>query len=238
MTKRSRARNLPTDNVTAQQNHFSLRRITPLTENQQKTFDAYNQDYNLMLHGYAGTGKTFIALYLALKEVLTSSSVYDKVYIVRSVVQGRDMGFLPGKPKEKGSEFEAPYRQIFNDLFARGDGYEVLKAKHMVEFTTTSFLRGITLDNCIIVVDESQNMTFQELDTIMTRVGNNARILFCGDYRQTDLTKPGEVAGIKHLMQITKRINSFTNIEFDKEDIVRSGLVKDYIITRTELEDK
>lgn len=216
-------------------NHFELRKITPLTPNQASCFDAYDLNKNLMLHGYAGTGKTFISLYLALNEVLTNSSVYDKVVIIRSVVQSRDMGFLPGGAKDKAKEFEEPYREIADDLFGRGDGYEILKMKHLVEFTTTSFLRGRTFNNCIVIVDETNNMTFQELDTIMTRIGTNSRIIFCGDYRQTDLNKPHDKTGIKELMRITKQINSFVNIEFTQQDIVRSGLVREYIIQKTEL---
>lgn len=215
--------------------HFDLRRIAPLTVNQEETFKAYENGKHLMLHGYAGTGKTFVSLYLALREMLTSDSGYEKIVIIRSVVPSRDMGFLPGSIKDKTKIFEEPYREICDDLFGRGDGYEVLKAKGLIEFTTTSFLRGVTFNNAIVIVDESNNMTFQEIDTVMTRIGNNSRILFCGDYRQSDLNKPHEKEGITQFMKITARINTFQHIEFEKEDIVRSGLVKQYIIQKTEM---
>ena len=215
--------------------HFELRSIKPLTVNQQRTFEAYQQGYNLMLHGYAGTGKTYCALYLALKELLTSNTIYDKIVLIRSVVPSRDIGFLPGSIKDKIAVYEEPYKEICDDLFGRGDGYGILKMKRMIEFTTTSFLRGMTFNNAIVIVDETNNMTFQEIDTVMTRLGNESRVIFCGDYRQSDLTKPHERTGIREFMAITRRINTFKHIEFEKEDIVRSGIVRDYIINKTEM---
>ena len=215
--------------------HFELRTVKPLTLNQQKTFEAYRSGHNLMLHGYAGTGKTFCALYLGLEELLTNRSTYDKIVLIRSVVPSRDMGFLPGSIKDKIAVYEEPYKEICDVLFGRGDGYNILKMKKIIEFTTTSFLRGITFNNAIVIVDETNNMMLSELDTVMTRMGNNSRIIFCGDYRQTDLNKPYEKTGINTFMNITKRINSFKHIEFEKEDIVRSGVVRDYIIQKTEM---
>lgn len=217
-------------------NHFELRKISPLTPNQEKTFNAYNNGYNLILHGYAGTGKSYISLYLALKEILSGSSIYDKIVIVRSVVPSRDIGFLPGSIKDKIKVYEEPYKEICDELFGRGDGYDVLKMKHLIEFTTTSFLRGTTFNNAIVIVDELQNMTFPELDTVMTRMGERSKVVFCGDFRQTDLTKENEKSGIKHFINITKKMSRFEYVEFEKNDIVRSGLVKDYIIKRTEME--
>ena len=237
MSKKPRNNKQPKNNQQQQQqiNHFELRKINPLTTNQEITFDAYRNGYNLMLHGYAGTGKTFCALYLALEELLTTGSNYDKIVIIRSVVPSRDMGFLPGSIKDKIAVYEEPYKEICDDLFGRGDGYGILKMKRMIEFTTTSFLRGMTFNNAIVIVDETNNMTFQEIDTVMTRMGNNSRVAFCGDYRQTDLTKPHERTGIHEFMRITKRIHTFRHVEFAKEDIVRSGIVRDYIINKTEL---
>jgi phosphate starvation-inducible PhoH-like protein len=218
-----------------QQNHFQLRHISPLTYNQEETFNAYEDGFNLMLHGFAGTGKTFCALYLALEELLTCRTPYDKVVIIRSVVPSRDVGFLPGSLRDKIKVYEEPYKEICDELFGRGDGYDILKMKRMIEFTTTSYLRGMTFNNSIVIVDETNNMTFQEIDTVMTRMGNESRVIFCGDYRQTDLSKPHEKTGIIDFMNITKRIPTFKHVEFGKEDIVRSGLVKDYIICKTEL---
>lgn len=217
-------------------NHFELRSIKPLTTNQNRTFESYNKGLNLILHGYAGTGKSYISLYLALKEILTGTSNYDKIIIVRSVVPSRDIGFLPGSIKDKIKVYEEPYKEICDSLFGRGDGYDILKMKGLITFTTTSFLRGMTFNNAIVIVDELQNMTFPELDTVMTRMGDQSKVIFCGDFRQTDLTNEREKSGILHFLNITKRMGKFDYIEFEKQDIVRSGLVRDYIIKRTEME--
>ena len=217
-----------------QQNHFSLRTISPLTLNQSSTFKAFEQGKHLLLHGVAGTGKTYISLYLALNEVLNKSR-YKQIVIIRSVVPSRDMGFLPGTAKDKDRVYEDPYKMICDDLFSRGDGYEILKTKRLVDFNTTSFLRGVTFNDAIIIVDECQNMIGQELDTVMTRVGNNCRIVFCGDFRQTDLAKHEEKRGLLTFMNILDKMSCFEKIEFGKEDIVRSALVKSYIISKLEL---
>lgn len=217
-----------------QQNHFSLRTISPLTLNQSTTFKAFEQGKHLLLHGVAGTGKTYISLYLALNEILNKER-YKQILVIRSVVPSRDMGFLPGSAKEKARVYEEPYKMICDDLFGRGDGYDILKMKHMLDFTTTSFLRGVTFSDAIIIVDECQNMLQQELDTVMTRVGNNCRIVFCGDFRQTDLAKHEERKGLLTFMNILDKMSCFEKIEFGKEDIVRSALVKSYIISKLEL---
>ena len=233
MSRKNRKNNQVQANQ-AERNHFELRNIRPLTVNQENVFNAFYSEQNLMIHGYAGTGKTFLSLYLGLKEVL-HSDIYKKVVIIRSVVPSRDMGFLPGTEKQKAEVYEQPYQEICDDLFGRGDGWRILKLKNLVEFTTTSFLRGTTFNDSIIIVDECNNMTFQEIDTVMTRIGNNSRIIFCGDYRQSDLHKPHDKTGIRELMAVTHRMPSFEHIEFGIEDIVRSGVVKEYIIQKTEM---
>jgi phosphate starvation-inducible protein PhoH len=235
MSKRKVKREQLQSKVQQAKTHFELRTIYPLTPNQQKTFDSYRDGQNLILHGFAGTGKSFISLYLALEEVLKGRSVCDKVVIIRSVVPSRDMGFLPGNIKEKIKVYEEPYKEICDDLFGRGDGYDILKMKGLVQFTTTSYLRGVTFKNAIVIVDELQNMTFGELDTVMTRMGDDSKIVFCGDFRQTDLSNDKDKSGLMKFINITKQMNRFDYIEFDKPDIVRSGLVKDYIVTRTEM---
>lgn len=212
--------------------NFSLKHIEPLTENQRKTFEAYQQNKNLMLHGIAGTGKSFISLYLALRQVMSDNSVYKKVVIVRSVVPTRDMGFLPGSSKEKAKVYEAPYYAICTELFGRGDSYEYLKNKNLVEFISTSFIRGITLNDCIIIVDEIANLTLHELDSVITRVGKNCKIIFCGDFRQSDFTREHEKNGLIDFMRIIEKMKHFTSIDFNEHDIVRSSMVKDYIIQK------
>jgi phosphate starvation-inducible protein PhoH len=215
---------------------FEMRKIEPLTENQKLSFENFDKGKNLMLHGIAGTGKSFISLYLALKEIMNNkNSPYQKVIIVRSVVPTRDMGFLPGNNKEKTKVYEAPYYAICAELFGRGDAYEILKQKGHVDFISTSFIRGITLNNCIIIVDEIANMTLHELDSVITRVGKNCRIVFSGDFRQSDFTKEHEKNGLKDFMRIINRMKSFAFIDFDENDIVRSSMVKDYIIQKDKL---
>jgi phosphate starvation-inducible protein PhoH len=216
--------------------NFQLKKIEPLTANQKIAFEAYNQGKNLMLHGIAGTGKSFISMYLALNEIITNpDSSYDRVIIVRSVVPTRDMGFLPGNSKEKAKVYEAPYYAICTELFGRGDAYEILKNKGQVDFISTSFIRGITLNNTIIIVDEMQNMTGHELDSIITRIGNHCRIVFCGDFRQSDFVKDNDKKGLMGFMNVIERLQSFSFIDFEEEDIVRSRLVKEYIIQKTRL---
>jgi phosphate starvation-inducible PhoH-like protein/PhoH-like ATPase len=208
--------------------------IQPITENQKLTFEQYYQDSNLLLHGVAGTGKTFISLYLALNEVIINREK-SNVIIVRSVVPTRDMGFLPGNEKEKTKVYEQPYQAICTELFGRSDSYEILKAKKTIKFISTSFIRGITLNNSIVIVDECQNMTFHELDSVITRIGENSKIVFCGDFKQTDLIKSDDKNGVKTFMSLLDKLSSFRHVEFKEEDIVRSGLVKEYIIAKDKM---
>ena len=204
----------------------------PITENQTLTYDAYKNDKHLLLHGIAGTGKTFISLYLALEDVLDPSTVYDDVFIVRSVVSTRDIGFLPGDEQEKVSIYEAPYRSICRELFGIKDSYDSLKQQNNVKFMSTSFIRGITINNAVIIVDECQNLNFHELDSIITRLGKNSKIIFCGDYTQSDLTKESDKTGIINFMKILKELPEFTTVEFGINDIVRSDFLKSYIIAK------
>ena len=203
-----------------------------LTSTQQEVIDAYDNGNHLVLHGLAGTGKTFLSTYLALGEI--QDGVYEKLHIIRSAVPTRDIGFLPGNSKQKIQVYEDPYRQICSELYGRGDAYEILTQKNYVEFVSTSFIRGTTFRNSIILVDEINNMNFHELDSVITRVGPNCRIILCGDYRQTDLRSSDERAGLKQFLKILNNIESFTHFEFGIEDIVRSGIVKEYIIGKTE----
>lgn len=222
-------------NVAQEKLNFTLKHINPLTENQKTSFENYNSGKNLMLHGIAGTGKSFISMYLSLKDVLGENNNYKKVVIVRSVVPTRDMGFLPGNSKEKAKVYEAPYYAICTELFGRGDAYDYLKNKGIIEFISTSFIRGITLNDCIIIVDEIANMTLHELDSVITRVGKNCRIIFSGDFRQSDFTREHERNGLVDFMKIIQRMRSFAFVDFNENDIVRSSMVKDYIIQKDKL---
>ena len=223
------------EGLTFKTQNFNLKHINPLTENQRIAFDAFDDGKHLMLHGMAGTGKTFIALGKALDALMENKGVQKKIYIVRSVVPTRDMGFLPGNQKEKMKVYEAPYYAICTELFGRSDAYEVLKQKNAIEFISTSFVRGITMNDCYVIVDEVNNMTFHELDSVITRIGKGCRVLFCGDFRQSDLTKDQERNGLKDFMRVLGRWSDFVHVDFLEQDIVRSKLVKEYIIARQKL---
>ena len=218
-------------------NGLKIKNIKPKTDNQELVFKDFTNGKNLLIHGLPGTGKSFISLYLALSEIENFRN-YHKVTIIRSVVPSRDMGFLPGNIKEKSKVYEQPYQEICRELYGRGDAYDILKNKGMIDFQTSSFLRGLTLDHSIIIVDECQNMTFSELSTIITRTGQNSKIIFCGDYRQTDLNKKkNDVSGLLKFFDIAYHMGAFTRIEFTPDDIVRSSLVKDYILAKLKFED-
>ena len=207
--------------------------IEPITENQSKAFDAWNEGDNLVLAGSAGTGKTFIAMYLALQSVLENATSYHKVYIVRSVVPTRDMGYLPGTKEEKVEPFETPYKSICLELFDwDNSAYNKLINSHQMEFMTTSFVRGIQIDNAIVIVDEMQNLNFHELDSVITRIGQDCRIIFSGDYYQSDFKDGHERDGIQRFLRIVERLKHFSVITFGWDDIVRSDFLRDYIMTK------
>ena len=214
--------------------------ITPITDNQKRLFDSYDEGKHIIAYGAAGTGKTFITLYNALKDVLSENTPYDKIYIVRSLVATREIGFLPGDHEDKSSYYQIPYKHMVKYMFQMPSDadfemlYGNLRAQETIKFWSTSFLRGTTLDDAIIIVDEFQNLNFHELDSIITRVGENTKIVFCGDASQTDLTKTNERNGIVDFMKILRAMPSFEMIEFGIDDIVRSGLVKEYLIAKLE----
>jgi len=220
----------------AKPNHgLEMRNLSPLTQKQRDMFEAFRAGKNLMAHGIAGTGKTFLAIALALEEIFSGLSSYRRIIVVRSVVPTRDIGFLPGDEKQKSEVYEAPYSQICTELFNRGDAYALLKHKGTIDFISTSYIRGVTINDAIVIVDEMQNMSFHELDSIITRLGKNSKIIFCGDFRQSDFTKEQERSGLKNFMTIIQKMKAFEFIDFEKSDIVRSPLVKSYIITKSDL---
>ena len=218
-----------------------MRDIEPLTDNQKKLFESYNNGKNLVAYGAAGTGKTFITLYNALREALDPSSPHDKIYIVRSLVATREIGFLPGDHDDKSFLYQIPYKNMVKYMFEMPSDadfqmlYGNLKAQDTIDFWSTSFIRGTTLDKAIIIVDEFQNLNFHELDSIITRIGENSRIIFCGDASQSDLVKTNDRNGIHDFLNILRKMPSFDIIEYGIDDIVRSGLVKEYIIAKLDI---
>ena len=214
--------------------------IEPLTENQKILFDAYSKGQNIVAYGAAGTGKTFITLYNAIKDVMNENLPYERVYIVRSLVSTREIGFLPGDHDDKSSLYQIPYKNMVKYMFEMSSDadfemlYGNLKTQETIKFWSTSFLRGTTVDNSIIIVDEFQNLNFHELDSIVTRVGENCKIMFCGDGTQTDLVKTNERNGIVDFLKILRKMTSFDIIEFGLNDIIRSGIVKEYLLAKSE----
>ena len=214
--------------------------IDPLTDNQRKLYDAYAEGKHVVAYGCAGTGKTFITLYNALREVLDEKTPYEKIYLVRSLVATREIGFLPGSYEDKSDIYQIPYKNMVKYMFQMPSDAEFemlygnLKAQETIKFWSTSFLRGTTLDNSIVIVDEFQNLSGHELDSIITRVGENSKIMFCGDATQSDLQKTNDRNGIVDFMRILRAMPSVDIIEFGIEDICRSGLVKEYLIAKSE----
>ena len=215
--------------------------IEPLTDNQRKLFESYDAGKHIVAHGVAGSGKTFLCLFKALQDVLSECTPYEKIYIVRSLVPTREIGFLPGSHDDKASLYQIPYKNMVKYMFQMPSDadfemlYGNLKAQETISFWSTSFIRGTTLDNCIIIVDELENLNFHELDSIITRVGENTKILFCGDASQSDLIRQNERNGIVDFMNVLRLMPSFDIIEFEVADVIRSGLIKEYIITKMEL---
>jgi predicted ribonuclease YlaK len=209
-----------------------LKGFEPLTENQSKFFEMYRGGgYFISLLGSPGTGKSFCAAYKALEEVLDKTNPFKQLVIIRSAVQTRDVGFLPGSMEEKSELYEMPYMEICTTLFGRNDAYQRLKEQGYIRFITTTAIRGISLDDAVILVDECQSMTWHELSTVLTRVGHRSKIMFCGDKGQNDLIKSkNDQSGLGIFLEVARTMNAYQEIIFTPDDIVRSSLVKDFIV--------
>ena len=222
-------------------NQTNLVNIKPITDNQKVVFDTWKKGKNQFLFGSAGTGKTFVSLYLALQAILSLKTKYDKVVLVRSLIPTREIGFLPGDEEDKAALYQVPYQNMVQFMFEMPNEqqfntlYDRLKGQGTLFFLSTSFLRGLTFDNTIIIVDECQNLNFHELDTIITRVGQDSKIIFCGDFDQTDLVKQNERNGLHDFLRILEEMEEFNCVEFNIGDIVRSGFVRNYLIQKTKL---
>ena len=209
-----------------------MKEIKPITPSQEKVFDYYEKGYNLCLSGAAGSGKTFLALALGLEDVLDKTSGYDKVVIIRSIVPTREIGFLPGNEEEKKDAYTGPYRGMLSELFDDSDAWNKLIHQKAVEFWSTSFIRGLTINNAIVIIDEMQNLNFHELDSVATRIGQNCKFIMCGDYYQSDFDREKDKNGILQFLEIIESMKYFEHVQFGWEDIVRSGFVREYIMTK------
>ena len=219
----------------------NLIKVKPITEGQKTVFETWKKGQNQFLFGCAGTGKTFVSLYLAMQDVLSLQTKYDKVILVRSLIPTREIGFLPGDEEDKAALYQVPYQNMVKFMFEQPNEqafsmlYDRLKSQGSLYFLSTSFLRGLTFDNSIIIVDECQNLNFHELDTITTRVGQDSKIIYCGDFSQTDLLKQNERNGLHDFLRILEEMQEFNCTEFNIGDIVRSGFVRNYLIQKTKL---
>lgn len=217
---------------------LDMHNIKPLTDNQEKVFELFDAipDTGLLLEGFPGTGKTFLAIYIALTHILSKNSPFKKLVIIRSTVPSRDMGFLKGTEEEKIAAYERPYVQLFDSIFKYKKAYENLKELGIVEFESTAFLRGTTFDDTIVILDEAQNCEFQEADTVATRIGTNSKFVVCGDMYQTDLKKVGEIDGAKKFFNLIRNMKSNDVVNFNNlDDIVRSGYTREVIMTKIRL---
>lgn len=210
--------------------HYDLKNIKPLTDSQKKVFDTWGEDLSMELVGSAGTGKSMVALYLAMNEILTGQSEYNKLIIIRSAVPSREVGHLPGTLQEKTEIYELPYKQLFDDIFKKTNQYKYLKEAHIVDFQTTSFIRGLTFDNAIVLFDECQNATYEELSTVITRLAGTSKLILCGDTKQNDLIfRKSDVSGFQKFLNITRTMPSMRKVTFTLQDVVRGGLVKEFL---------
>lgn len=205
--------------------------VKPLTKNQQLTFHLYSEGYSLILNGFAGCGKTFMAIYLALNELLDPESPYEKLLIVRSASPTKQQGFLPGTLEEKQAIFEMPYPPIFDKLFKKKNQYKFMKEAGLVEFESTSYMRGVTLDNTIVIFDEVSSATYHEISTIITRLGKDAKLIFCGDTLQNDLVYDRNLqSGYEKFISIANMMPDFRAVHFKVDDCVRSDFVKSFLV--------
>lgn len=234
--KQRRAKERDSENIVDQR--VSMTALAPKTQRQKDLFEAYENGFNVLAIGSAGTGKTFVSLYLALKDVMAAGSNVERIVVIRSAVQTRDQGFMPGSLKEKMGYYEVPYIDIVNSLFDDRNAYQTMKMNGTIEFMSSSFVRGLTFDNAVIIVDEVQSMNSHEIQSVLTRVGDNTRVIMCGDTKQNDLMKSKyDQTGLPSIVRILRRMDSVKVVEFNIEDVVRSGFVKEFLVAAEELED-
>lgn len=214
-----------------QWSRHDLRHIHPLNPTQEEMFVDFMNGNHICAVGSAGTGKSFCALYLAFNQILAKDTPQDKIIIVRSAVPTRDVGFMPGTLEEKVSLYEQPYKDMCIELFGREKTYDDMKNAGVIRFVTTSFIRGLSWNNAVIIADEIQSMNFHEINTVITRCGHETKLILCGDHKQNDLLhKKTDQSGIGQLLRVLPHVADFSIVNFTKYDIVRGDFVKQWII--------
>ena len=231
MSRQPTKKKQPSANTTANTS-LTPKEFEPATNGQIQVQRNFNRYDVISCRGMPGTGKTFWLMYLALREILKKGSPYRRLVIVRSTVPVRKSGYLPGTSDEKNAPYKAPYIAHCTKIFGRPDAFEILTKHKMIAFEPTDFLRGTEYNDCIVIVDECQNMSWSELHTINTRFGENCKMSFCGDTGQDDLTSARyhEESGYREMIELHSKIPGCFDIYFGPDDILRSGYVKQYIL--------
>lgn len=210
--------------------------IEPLTDNQEKAFELFDDsDSAVLLEGFPGTGKSFIAIYNALKLLLDKDTPFKQIIIVRNALSVHDIGHLPGDVKQKTEVYEAPYHGIFDNIFKYKKSYENMKEAGLVRFEVVSHMRGITLDSALVILEEAQNFSFHQGLTVATRIGTNSKLIVCGDTKQSDFKKDSEKSEAINFFKLIKSMPSTQSIKFGVDDIVRSNWTKELIETQIKL---
>lgn len=197
--------------------------IVARTENQQKLVKAYEDNDLVFATGPAGSGKTFVAIALAVRAL--KNKEVRKIILSRPAVEaGEKLGFLPGEMKDKLDPYLQPLYDALQDMIPAAKLKEYME-NNVIQIAPLAFMRGRTLGDAVIILDEAQNTTTHQIKMFLTRLGMNAKMIVTGDMTQIDLP-PSTTSGLVQAMQILKGVNGIGKVEFTKKDIVRHKLVQ------------
>ncbi|WP_368312052.1 PhoH family protein [Parabacteroides distasonis] len=209
--------------------------ITARTENQQLLVKAFENNDLVFATGPAGSGKTFVAIALAVKAL--KNKEVRKIILSRPAVEaGEKLGFLPGEMKDKLDPYLQPLYDALQDMIPAAKLKEYME-NNVIQIAPLAFMRGRTLNDAVIILDEAQNTTTHQIKMFLTRLGMNAKMIVTGDVTQIDLP-PSTTSGLIQAMQILKGVNGIGKIEFTKKDIVRHKLVQRIVEAYDKFDDK